>query len=410
MGGKGKGWGAFGSGGGQDSWGGKDGGEDSKGGFKGKFTWGGKDSGKGKDSWGGKDAWGSSGKDSWGGKNAWGGKPSWGGKSGEEDLWAGAGSVDPSSVYAKFLAGKSGGGSSYGKGGSGKHEPLELLSPASMIDGLSQAMKEAFAVINEVEPETDSDEIVRKLTPRMLKVVKKYQEDDRTGERMTATGAEMMIEEFVDSVMNVVTSVYWEETWVLQVDMSKPLVMMTKSAFKAAKIFTRTISPFVDQFAVAAFERWLEEERLQKAMWAATAASGVSEPLQKKMNAHLSKAFDDAHAKAPYGTYTGSAPELNMLQDFVQGWMQEFAHSAWRELQATQGASKDEQVFFLTVLFQNLVEPQSACVPPQIKESLKEIPASPWPFIAECAEGIVTQAENKPEGLEWPSGKRQKVA
>merc|ERR1719262_1306548 len=117
--------------------------------------------------------------------------------------------------------------------------------------------------------------------------------------------------------------------------------------------------------------KWQEEERIQKCFWEAVDTSGVQEKYKKKASNHLQKAFDEAYLKAPYGKCTGDTPEISLLMDFVQGWIAEFVQRAWDVLENGVGAgSKDEQILFVTVLFQNLCDPNVACVPYEIAQSM----------------------------------------
>merc|ERR1712084_103468 len=138
----------------------------------------------------------------------------------------------------------------------------------------------------------------------------------------------------------------------------------------------------------------MEEERKQTAMVEAVEVSGVAEDYKKKACQLLSKSFDDAHMKAPYGSTQADTPELAMLQDFVKGWMAEFVNRAWDTLEnGCNAGSKDEQILFLTVLFQNLTDASTACVPLEIMKGLDSMPTAPWNFIAEAAESVMKEVD-----------------
>merc|ERR1712032_1248555 len=97
---------------------------------------------------------------------------------------------------------------------------------------------------------------------------------------------------------------------------------------------------------------------------------------------------------APYGTNVAETPELGMLQDFVKGWMFEFVHRAHDILNygcsgdGSSKTSKDEQVLFVTVLFQNLCDSKNACLPSDLTSLIPVPPTHPWSFVAECAETV----------------------
>merc|ERR1711879_105660 len=101
----------------------------------------------------------------------------------------------------------------------------------------------------------------------------------------------------------------------------------------------------------------------------------MGEEYKKKANQHLKNSFDDAHFNAPWGSTQADTAELAVLQDFVKGWMTEFVNRAWEVVEnGCNSNSKDEQVLFLTVLFQNLTDATSVCVPLEIQKSLNSMP------------------------------------
>ncbi|CAK0848872.1 unnamed protein product [Prorocentrum cordatum] len=112
-----------------------------------------------------------------------------------------------------------------------------------------------------------------------------------------------------------------------------------------------------------------EEQRVEKAVWDCIEQTGVKKSYTQKAFDKLTRSYDVAHFKAPYGTNAAETPELGMLQDFVQGWMFEFvknAHDVLNSGVAGEGSSRtsrDEQVLFVTVLFQNLCDSKNACLP-----------------------------------------------
>merc|ERR1712039_78245 len=91
----------------------------------------------------------------------------------------------------------------------------------------------------------------------------------------------------------------------------------------------RTLAPMIERYISEGLFKFAEEERVQKAIFAAVVSAGVKETHHKKACTHLQKAYDDAHIKAPYGTTAAETAELSMLQDFVKGWMAEFINRGW---------------------------------------------------------------------------------
>merc|ERR1712087_381223 len=102
--------------------------------------------------------------------------------------------------------------------------------------------------------------------------------------------------------------------------------------------------------------------------------------------------------KAPYGTTAAETAEMSMLQDFVKGWMQELVNRAWDILEngipSSGGtASREEQILFLTVLFQNLTDAANAALPHELTSVIETPPPTPWGFVAECAENVFQEMD-----------------
>merc|ERR1712190_210327 len=105
---------------------------------------------------------------------------------------------------------------------------------------------------------------------------------------------------------------------------------------------------------------------------------------------------DEAHFRAPYGSHIAATQELGMLQDFVKGWITEFVERAWDVLFHGIGAgnaSRDEQLLFLTIVFQSLASPERACLPHDLVSLIPNPPANPWPFVAEAAHAVLVENE-----------------
>jgi hypothetical protein len=163
--------------------------------------------------------------------------------------------------------------------------------------------------------------------------------------------------------------------------------------FQGSKVFSRSVGPSLEKYVETALAQWKEEERIVKAMTECVEQSGIQENHRKKCLEQLQSSYDDAHIKAPYGTNVAETPELGMLQDFVRGWMFEFVKRSHGVL--TYGvasddgkASKDEQVLFVTVLFQNLCDTKNVCLPNDLTSLIPSPPTHPWAYVAEAAEAV----------------------
>merc|ERR1712014_532964 len=90
--------------------------------------------------------------------------------------------------------------------------------------------------------------------------------------------------------------------------------------------------------------------------------------------------------------------ELQMLQDFVKGWMVEFVGRAWDVLEngiTSSGATatREEQILFVTVLFQNLSDANNAALPHEITSLIESPPQSPWAYVAELTEAVYAEMD-----------------
>merc|ERR1712034_24074 len=70
--------------------------------------------------------------------------------------------------------------------------------------------------------------------------------------------------------------------------------------------------------------------------------------------------------------------------------MTEFIGRSWDVLENGVGA-RDDQVNFVTNLFQTLSHPERSCLPHDLVASLQEHPPANWPFIAETCHTIFAE-------------------
>jgi len=191
----------------------------------------------------------------------------------------------------------------------------------------------------------------------------------------------------------------YEKPWLFKVNFSGPLLAAALYTFQGAKCFTRVLAPALEKYVEDGIFYWAEEERLSRAMQESVEQAGVKDSHRKKAVKHLMAAYDDAHFKAPYGTHTAGTPEFCMLQDFVKGWIMEFAHRAYDVLhngvEGCDSSSNEAQILFLTCLFQALTNADRACLPHELTSMIAEPPPDPWPFIAITVESIYKEHERK---------------
>lgn len=185
---------------------------------------------------------------------------------------------------------------------------------------------------------------------------------------------------------------FYGKEWFPKVEFSKTLMFATMYTFGKAKCFTRVLAPMIEKFLEEGIFKWQEEVRVQKCMWEAVEASGAGDAFKKKALVHLQKAYDEAYLKSPYGSCTGTTPEESLLMDFMTGWILDFVARAWDVLERGVGSgSKDEQILFVTVLFQYLCDPAVFCVPFEIHQSMESLPSTPWDFIGKTVEKVFAQ-------------------
>lgn len=299
----------------------------------------------------------------------------------------------------------------YGQPAAASAGPVKGMKAATIysdadwgIPGFGEALTEAVAPITQAalifDPSqmNEVEDIKYKVGSKILKAAKKFTGDERLLSAGTAMQARTITEEFVDWSAGAVSQAFFDKPWLEKVNLAAPLLAACLHTFGGAKIFTRTLAPMLPKYVEEALFRYAEEERVNKAMFDAVVAAGVSDNMQKKAASHLAKAYDKAHIKAPFGSTTADSAELGMLQDFVKGWMSQFCTVARDVL--TQGIGdgkpqRGDQILFLTVLFQNLTDARNAALPHELTSLIVTPPPSPWSFIAETAEEVFTEVETE---------------
>jgi len=304
----------------------------------------------------------------------------------------------------KAFGGKGKGKGAWGKDAWGGQQQQQQWG----IPGLQDALHQAVSTVADSDPELG--EILKKMQQKINKLADKYAKDERISHKGTASQAKVLVEEFVESIMNQISGCCYEKPWFLQVNFTNPLLLIVLHILSASKIFARTLKPQLIKYIEDGFFKWQEEERVTKAIFDVIELSGIPENMRKKANQHLMKAYDDAHMKAPFGSTTNESPELAVLQDFVKGWMAEFVgRAAWDVLDGLTDNSKESQVSQVTVLFQNLLDPSVAVIPADIatevmSSSVGALPASPWNFIDVTASEVFAELE----AMNQPGMKKRK--
>jgi hypothetical protein len=269
--------------------------------------------------------------------------------------------------------------------------------PPWAVPGFVEAMNEVFGAFVNEEP--DLNDMIRKIHQKAAKCCERYAKDERLSHRLSSTACKALIEEFVESVMGSVASFTYDKPWMQKVVWTQPLLILVLHAFQTAKIWTRVLKPQVIRFITDGLFKFQEEERIKRCMSEAIQISGIKPEYQKKATQSITKAYDSAFFHSPYGSTENESPELAVLQDFVKGWMTDFVLNAqWDCLgQGLADTSKESQVSTVSVLFQNLLDPNVACMPAEIAtevtNTLGGLPASPWPFLDECSLQVFEEVE-----------------
>merc|ERR1712019_72539 len=213
-----------------------------------------------------------------------------------------------------------------------------------------------------LEDKWDKDTFIYKMTQYVSKAGDQFAKDERLGQRGSAMQAQALLEEFVETAMGSILQGGRDKQWVNEANFSPALTLIAEINFKDKKLFSRMLAPLLSKIIDDSIFRFREEERIANAVWDTVENSGLPQQYFKKCNQHLLKAYDDAHIRANFGSIQAENHHLGMLQDFVYCWMQEFVGRAWDVLESGVGA-RDEQMNFLTQLFQTLTHPERCCLP-----------------------------------------------
>lgn len=265
----------------------------------------------------------------------------------------------------------------------------------SDVPGFKESLTEAFAEAGVSGDLENLDDIIEKCQVAGQKTAKKFYNDERNNTKMTASQCRVFLGEFIEATMSAFGNFLTDKEWFDKLSWSGALLMLAVNTFSNGKIFTRVmkteICPLIDDGILA----WSEEERIIKQLWNGIEACGIpSGNHHKKANAHLTKAYDDAHFLSPFGTSDGNnlTPELVTLHEFVKGWMSIFYGKAYSQLEnGLADSSPAGKVAALTALFQHLMDPESPCLPLSLQPSL---PQAPWPYIEEAANEVIAESES----------------
>mmetsp|Transcript_27203 Transcript_27203/g.51289 ORF Transcript_27203/g.51289 Transcript_27203/m.51289 type:complete len:322 (+) Transcript_27203:110-1075(+) len=293
-----------------------------------------------------------------GGGKGWGGQGSWGGGNG----WGG-------------------GGGSWG------------------IEGLDEALSAALLPFEAIDPECASPQLVQKVSQKIQKAATKFQKDERINARGDSpSAAKVVIEEFCSAVMSAISASCYDKEWFTQVDLIDPLLLAVDYVFKGQKVCTRLVRPMMKNVVEEGVFRYREEERIEKVFWQAAETAEIVDTYRKKCVQALQKSYDEAFQKAPYGMFPTEPAATGLIQDFVYGWMSDFANRGHDILSnGVSDGSTEGQLNCFVILFQILCDPSSCCIPFDLVNLAGSVPEAPWPFIQEAGQTIYSEASAPPQ-------------
>lgn len=272
-----------------------------------------------------------------------------------------------------------------------------------------------FFSISAEESELTLEEFTNKVNAKFVKSSKQFRKEAKTKETTkhlwTAKGR---IADFVGDVLGSLESIFHDRTWFGKVDWCEALICGVLHTFNDAVFMFRVLRPNVLQYVHDAVHLHSAERRFTDSLWnVLTLQIGLSQDKSKKLNRVLNYTFDDAFMKAPFGTSTLDTPAMNMLTDFVHGWMLGFVKRADDFLKSEYGGQMDQKVLFVAALFQHLTSPTYACLPEELLVEFggaNFLPAYPWAFIAQTAEIVFIQAEDEKQALQGgPAAKKPRL-
>jgi len=252
------------------------------------------------------------------------------------------------------------------------------------------AVAQALMPVAHLEQEWSGPDFQKRMCTYIQKQMQKLEKDERL-DTFGSPGA--MINEFVGQIMGTLQAACYERPWFGQVDFTGPLYAASIILFKHRKLFDRTTGARLQVWIVDAFNRWNEEQRVERVMWETVQALGVNEKYSKELNKALMQAYDEAHAETTFIVPESANPEIVMLQEFIAYWYKDFVFRAWDTLSwAKKGRESQKQ---LTVaLFQSLCSPEVKCLPHDLTSSMDaERLILCWSATADKIELLFQQAE-----------------
>lgn len=260
-----------------------------------------------------------------------------------------------------------------------------------------------------LENEWSQAEWAKKINSYIDKGMAKFKEDPRLD--LFGSGGSM-VADFVTSIMASIQNSCYDRAWWGQIDFTGPMYAAAIIIFRDKKLFQRTTGARFQIWIVDAFNRWNEEQRIEKTLWETVQALGMSKKHEKAINESLAEAYDEAHAETTFIVPESQNPDMVMLQDFIQYWFKDFVFRAWEVLNRAKMWDRDQVKAICGALFQSLCSPEIKCLPHDLCSQM-DAPKlmACWAATAERLEILFQQAEAAAKMKEFqPSAKAAKKA
>jgi hypothetical protein len=283
---------------------------------------------------------------------------------------------------------------------------------------VAQALVPVQHLETEWSPAELQKRIVNHFYKQMLKIDKEERPDGFKDAGPGCTPGALMYQ-FVEMVMSAVAYSCYDKPWFGQVDFTGPLYAASLVVFRGRRLFARTTGARFQGWIVESFNRWNEDQRIEKVMSDTVQAAGLDNKAGKDLTKHLAKAYEQAHHETTVIAPECDTPEMSMLQDFIEVWYKNFVAASWKTLCANVQGGRDGQMAFTSALFQTLSSPDVNCLPNDLTAPLDpERMQKVWQQIAEGIDALYGEAESRAksggyyasQGGNWgPSKKKAKT-
>jgi hypothetical protein len=299
-------------------------------------------------------------------------------------------------------------------------EALAEAKKGEFWEKIQMPIAQALVPVQHLETQWSPAELQKRVVNHFYKQMLKFDKEERLdGFKDAGPGCTpgAVLYEFVETVMSAVAYSCYDKPWFGQVDFTGPLYAASLVVFRGRRLFSRTTGARFQGWIVEAFNRWNEDQRIEKVMSDTVQAAGLNDHACKDLTKHLTKAYDQSHAETTLIAPESETPEMSMLQDFVECWYKNFVVAAWKTLCANVQGGRDGQMAFTSALFQTLSSPDVNCLPNDLTAPLDpDGMLKVWQQIAEGIDALYGEAETRAksggyyatQGNNWAPRKKPK--